>query len=81
MTIFQKALFWDTDIDKIDWQKHKNFVINRVFERGNEEQINEIIFFYSEKSVKEILPTLSYYLPTFPENAKKYLDVDINARE
>jgi len=77
MAIINKILFWDTDIDKIDWQKHKSFVINRIFERGDEEQINEIITFYGEKSVKEILPTLSYYLPTFPENAKKFLNIEL----
>ena len=77
VAIFHKALFWDTNIDKIDWQKHKNFVINRVFERGNEEEINEIVSFYGEESVKEILPTLSYYLPTFPENAKKILNIEL----
>jgi len=77
MKILTKVLFWDTDIDKIDWQKHKNSVILRVFERGNEEQINEIISFYGKESVKEILPTLPYYLPAFPENAKKFLNIEL----
>jgi len=77
MEILTKVLFWDTDINKIEWQKHKNYVINRVFERGNEEQINEIVSFYGKELVKEILPTLSYYLPTFPKNAKKFLDIEL----
>ncbi|HVI47245.1 MAG TPA: hypothetical protein VM802_20375, partial [Chitinophaga sp.] len=29
------ALFWDTRINKIDWQQQKRAVIQRVFERGN----------------------------------------------
>ena len=77
MNILPKVLFWDTDIDKIDWQRYKNSVILRVFERGNEEQINEIIAFYGEKTVKEIVPTLPYYLPTFPENARKFLNIEL----
>jgi len=77
MAIIQKILFWDTDIEKIDWQKHKQSVIRRVFERGSESEIKEIISFYGEKLVKKILPTLSYYLPTFPENAKQYLGIDV----
>ena len=77
MAIISKILFWDTDIDKIDWQRQKRSVILRVFERGTEPEIEEIISFYGEKSVKEILPTLSYYLPTFPENAKQYLGIDL----
>ena len=77
MNILPKVLFWDTDIDKLDWQKYKNYVINRVFERGSEEEINEIISFYGKELVKEIVPTLPYYLPTFPENVKKHLGIDI----
>ena len=77
MSILTKILFWDTDIDKIDWQKQKRAVILRVFERGTESEIKEIISFYGKELVKEILPTLPYHLPTFPENAKKFLDLDI----
>ena len=77
MEIINKILFWDTDIDKIDWQRQKRSVILRVFERGTELEIEEIISFYGEKSVKETLPTLSYYLPTFPENAKKFLNIEL----
>ena len=77
MEILPKVLFWDTNIDKIDWQKYKSYVINRVFERGNEKQINEIISFYGAETVKEILPTMPYYLPSYSENAKKYLNVEL----
>ncbi len=31
-------LFWDTSMDKIDWQQQKRAVIKRVFERGNEQE-------------------------------------------
>lgn len=31
----RRILFWDTDFDKIDWGKNRNFVIARVIERGN----------------------------------------------
>ena len=30
-----KALFWDIDFEKIDYQKHIRFVIERVLTRGN----------------------------------------------
>jgi plasmid maintenance system antidote protein VapI len=43
----RSVLFWDTDIKKINWEKHKSAVIKRVFERGNEEEKNEITRFYS----------------------------------
>lgn len=41
------ALFWDTTIDKIDWEKHKPAVIKRVFEKGNEQEKSEIKRFYN----------------------------------
>ncbi len=30
-----KALFWDTDYQDIDYEKHARFVIERVVTRGN----------------------------------------------
>jgi len=52
---FRRALFWDTSFEKIDWQKHKQSVIKRVFERGNEEEKAEITRFYGSEAIKEIL--------------------------
>jgi plasmid maintenance system antidote protein VapI len=49
------ALFWDTKMEKIDWEKQKKAVIKRVFERGNEIEKREIIRFYGKALVNEIL--------------------------
>ena len=78
---FQKALFWDTNIDKIDWQRQKRAVICRVFERGTEMEIKEIISFYGEKTIVETLFSIPQYLPSLAENAKQYLGVDINRKQ
>ena len=51
----RRVLFWDTNMDKIDWEKQKAAVINRVFERGNEQEKNEIIRFYGKNTIKELL--------------------------
>lgn len=53
--ILSKALFWDTDIQQIDWERQYRAVIERVFERGNGNEINEIIRFYGTKKVKQTL--------------------------
>lgn len=45
---FRKVLFWDTDINKIDWFKQKKAIINRVFSRGNEQEQQELIRFYGQ---------------------------------
>jgi plasmid maintenance system antidote protein VapI len=51
----RSVLFWDTAIEKINWEKQKSAVINRVFERGNEAEKNEIIRFYGEDIVQDLL--------------------------
>ncbi|HEV7232461.1 MAG TPA: plasmid maintenance system antidote protein [Bacteroidia bacterium] len=55
LKILRRVLFWDTTINKIDWEKHKPAVIQRVFERGNEEERKEIIRFYGKETVNTIL--------------------------
>lgn len=55
LKLLRKVLFWDTDLDKIDWQKQSKAVIQRVFERGNEEEKNEMLRFYGEDKIKQSL--------------------------
>ena len=43
----RKSLFWDADFDKINWGKYKKAVIERVMERGTEEEIEEITRYYN----------------------------------
>ncbi|MDR1402302.1 MAG: HigA family addiction module antidote protein [Tannerellaceae bacterium] len=43
----RKSLFWDTDFNKIDWEKYRKAVINRVWERGNQEEKEDIARFYN----------------------------------
>jgi plasmid maintenance system antidote protein VapI len=62
----RKALFWDTDINRIDWQKQSNAVIQRVFERGNDEEKKEIIGFYGDRKVKAALKTENIATKEFP---------------
>ncbi len=54
-SILSTSLFWDTDINKIDWQKQYRSVVERVFERGNEKEKAEIIRYYGEEKVKHAL--------------------------
>lgn len=51
----RKALFWDTDFYKINWQEKSKAVIKRVFERGNEIEKEEIIRFYGREKVDTVL--------------------------
>ena len=49
------VLFWDTELQKINWILQKQAVIDRVFERGNEEEKNEILRFYGDDEVNKVI--------------------------
>jgi len=55
LTKLSPALFWDTDINKIKWDKYKEAVIRRVFERGDEEEKREITRFYGSETINAVL--------------------------
>ena len=55
LSILRKSLFWDTNIHQIDWNKQYKAVINRIFERGNEEEKKEIERFYGNRKVRAVL--------------------------
>lgn len=71
----RKVLFWDTDVEKIDWIKQRKALIKRVFERGNKSEIETIIQFYGKEIVKEELKTIeNNFLPEFEKNLEKTLE-------
>lgn len=57
LSLLRKVLFWDTNIEKINWEKQKRSVIKRVFERGNEVEKKEITRFYGKECINEVLLT------------------------
>lgn len=42
----RKVIFWDIDINTLDWQKNKDFIIKRVQKRGNNDEIKSILNYY-----------------------------------
>lgn len=55
LSILRKSLFWDTDINLIDWSKQYKAVIERVFERGSSEEKEELIRFYGKAKIQSTL--------------------------
>jgi len=78
MEILTKPLFWDIDVDKIDFINKKRFVIERVIERGNKEQIEELIRFYGKEEVINIIQSAHTLLYLAIEKAEKYLGLSKN---
>jgi hypothetical protein len=46
-----KRIFWDTDFSKIDYNKSWQSVIERVFERGDVEDIRQVRRYYGDDKV------------------------------
>lgn len=45
-------------MDQIDWQLQKRAVIQRIFERGNQQEKEEITRFYGKATVEAVLDKL-----------------------
>jgi plasmid maintenance system antidote protein VapI len=53
---FRPTLFWDSDLQKLNWETHRRYIIRRVMERGNAQERQEILNFYGAKTVAGIHP-------------------------
>lgn len=62
----RKTLFWDTDINQIDWEKQYKAVIQRVYERGNANEQKEISRFYGMAKVQAALQARKTSLFSLP---------------
>jgi len=59
LSLLRHGLFWDTDISKINWQTQRRAVIERILERGNEQEKAEIKRFYGDAVFKQISDKLN----------------------
>jgi len=60
--IFEKRIFWDVNFEQLDYDAKANFVIERVFERGDVEDIRQCRRYYGDDKVREAL-TKAKWLP------------------
>jgi len=53
--VFNKRIFWDVNFNKLDYDGSANFIIERVFERGDVEDIRQCRRYYGDEKVAEAL--------------------------
>ena len=53
--LFNKRIFWDVNFETMDYDKKAGFVIERVFERGDVEDIRQCRRYYGDERVTEVL--------------------------
>jgi len=51
---FRRSLFWDADPRKIDPKKNAQYVIERIFDFGNDNEVRWLWNFYDKKLLKEV---------------------------
>jgi len=49
---FRTSLFWDVNISELSFEKNKDFIIRRVFDRGTWDEILDLVLYYGEDNVK-----------------------------
>ncbi|MCX6243861.1 MAG: hypothetical protein NTU98_04085 [Bacteroidetes bacterium] len=57
---FNKRIFWDVNFEKMDLDSRADFVIERVFERGDVEDIRQCRRYYGDVKVNEALLNAKY---------------------
>jgi plasmid maintenance system antidote protein VapI len=58
LSLIRAVIFWDTNIKTIEWQTQKRAVIERILERGNDQEKEEIKRFYGDATFNAIADSL-----------------------
>lgn len=53
--IFEKRIFWDVNFETLDYDAKANFIIERVFDRGDVADIRQCRRYYGDEKVTEAL--------------------------
>ncbi len=81
--ILSKRVFWDIDFEKLDYEKDKQFIIDKVMNYGLWEDFTALMRFYGKNVVKEevvkvaffkkdVLNFLCFYLKLKPKDFECY---------
>lgn len=58
--VLNKRIFWDVNFEIIDYDKKGSFVIERVFERGDVDDIRQCRRYYGDEKIAEVLLNAKY---------------------
>ena len=52
---FRQSLFWDTDPDKIDMEKNAEYIIERILDFGNDQEVSWLRKFYDPNLIRKVV--------------------------
>lgn len=55
-----KSLFWDVDIESVDFEKNARHIINRILLRGNIQDWEQLKMFYGTEKIKEEIQKMRF---------------------
>ena len=58
--VFNPRIFWDVNFDNLDYDGKASFIIERVFERGDVDDIRQCRRYYGDEKVAEALLKAKY---------------------
>jgi hypothetical protein len=69
--------FWDIDMNKLDYEKEADYIIRKVFEHGNWEDILEVTAYYGKEKIRQSLINATYLRGNTQYFASMFLNVPI----
>ncbi len=75
--VFDKRIFWDVNFETLDIDAKADFVITRVFERGDIEDIRQCRRYYDEKKIEQALLNVKFLPEQTMHFAAAIIDKDI----
>ncbi len=72
-----ESLFWDLDITKLDEQKNKRMIIERVFSRGDIGDLKAIMEFYGLAVIKKEIVKAGYLDDKTLKWVSDFLDIPL----
>ena len=58
--LFSHQCFWDMDYTKLDFNKGKNYIISRVIQNGNYNDIKILFTYYGSNIIKDEVVKIRY---------------------
>jgi len=58
--VFNRRIFWDVNFDALDYDKRSSFIIERVFERGDVDDIRQCRRYYGDERITVVLLNAKY---------------------
>jgi hypothetical protein len=71
-----KRIFWDTHLDDINLEQHKEFIITRVFEWGHLDELRALLNYYKREEITAALIDQNYLSKRTLQFASALLNIE-----